>query len=319
MTEARHSAAAAPTWDAEGLWEALSPLLPGLSVEVVARCESTNTELLERARRSGGRHDAPITTPGAFDALEAGRPDERGPYGRRAGDTQPCLLVAEHQTRGRGRMGRLWQSSPGASLTFSLALPLQPRDWSGLSLAVGMALADGLEPPPSTGGGAGGALRIGLKWPNDLWLLDAPGRGRKLGGVLIETVPVGARRVVVVGVGLNVQPQAVRDLGSGYACLRELDAGFTAPRALHCVALPLARALKAFERDGFAAFAEHYAARDLLAGQPIATTLPELPVGVAEGVAGDGALRVRAPDGREHLLSSGEVSVRLQPPAGEPA
>jgi BirA family biotin operon repressor/biotin-[acetyl-CoA-carboxylase] ligase len=315
MTEARHPASP-PTWDAEGLWEALSPILPGLSVEVVARCESTNTELLDRARRSGGRHDAPITAPGAFEPLAAERPDERGPYGRRAGDTQPCLLVAEHQTRGRGRMGRLWQSSAGASLTYSLALPLQPASWAGLSLAVGVALADALQPAAAPRGGA--QPPIGLKWPNDLWLVDAPGRGRKLGGVLIETVPVGARRVVVVGVGLNVQPQAVRDLASGYACLQELDGSISAPLALHRVALPLAQALRTFEREGFAPFAARYAARDLLAGQPIATTLAELPAGTADGVAEDGALRVRAPDGRLHLIASGEVSVQLQPPA-EPA
>ena len=66
--------------------------------------------------------------------------------------------------------------------------------------------------------------RIGLKWPNDLWLLDGPGRGRKLGGVLIETVAVGERRMSVVGVGLNVLPQPVAlDLSSGYACLQELQ------------------------------------------------------------------------------------------------
>ena len=46
---------------------------------------------------------------------------EQQPHGRRAGDTQPCLLVAEQQTRGRGRQGRTWQSTAGASLTFSLS------------------------------------------------------------------------------------------------------------------------------------------------------------------------------------------------------
>ena len=67
-------------------------------------------------------------------------------HGRRSMDTQPCLLVAEQQLRGRGRVGRSWQSRAGASLTFSLALPLSPVDWSGRSLAVGVALAGALEP-----------------------------------------------------------------------------------------------------------------------------------------------------------------------------
>jgi BirA family biotin operon repressor/biotin-[acetyl-CoA-carboxylase] ligase len=293
-------------WGGEALWLQLQPLLPGLSVEIVARTDSTNSQLLDRARQSGGRRDQPVSSPMPLDPLgpSALAAEEPTPFGRRAGDTQPCLLVAEHQTRGRGRQGRLWQGSAGASLTFSLALALDPPDWSGLSLAVGVALAEALEPaPPATG------PRIGLKWPNDLWLLDAPGTGRKLGGVLIETVAVGSRRMAVVGVGLNVLPQPVRDLTSGYACLQELQPDVDVPRALHRVAAPLVQALLRFERAGFAAFIEGYGRRDLLRGRPLATTAPAAPSGVGEGVGPDGALWVRV--GRElHMLASAEVSVR---------
>ena len=289
-------------WGAEALWQALEPLLPGLSVEVVARTESTNTRLLERARQSSGLLDAPITRPGQ---IVDGEPP-RAPYGRRAGDIQPCLLVAEHQTRGRGRLGRDWQASPGLSLTFSLALPLAPREWSGLSLAVGVALADALEPA------GGAAARIGLKWPNDLWLVDAPGSGRKLGGVLIETLAVGARRMCVVGVGINVLPQTFEGLATGFACLTELDPAANAPQALAAVAQPLVRALLAFERDGFAPFVAPYAQRDLLRGQRVTTNATEVAEGLAEGVDERGALRVRGDDGTLHRLVSGEVSVRLQ-------
>lgn len=301
-------------WGSEQLWQQLEPLLPGLSVEVVARCDSTNTQLLERARRSGGRRDTPITGPGEFDRLApppaAGEPAM--PYGRRADDTQPTLLVAEHQARGRGRMGRLWQSQPGASLTFSLGLPMRPSDWSGLSLAVGVALAEALDE-------AGNAsTRIGLKWPNDLWLVEGPGKGRKLGGVLIETVAVGQRRMVVIGVGLNVRPQPTRDLSSGYASLNEIWPDASAPGALHRVAGPLVQALRDFEQGGFAPFVERYARRDLLAGQKVVTTAAELPEGVANGVAPDGSLRLQTAAG-EQLLSSGEVSVRLASDAAAPA
>ncbi len=300
MHEARHL-----SWGAEALWRQLEPLLPGLSVEVVARAESTNTQLLERARRVGGQRDTPITQPGALDARRAG--DEVTPHGRRSADTQPCLLVAEHQTRGRGRLGRDWVALPGASLTFSLALPYAPHDWSGLSLAVGVALADAIEPADR-----GASPRIGLKWPNDLWLLDAPGRGRKLGGVLIETVAIGPRRMCVIGVGLNVLPQADEGLSSGYACVQELDPRVTAPRLLARVAPPLVRALQRFEAEGFAAFVAAYEARDLLRGRAVTCTAPECPEGVAEGVDADGALKVRA--GTLHRLVSGEVSVRLAEP-----
>ena len=88
-------------WGAGALWQELEALLPGVSVEVVARIDSTNTRLLERARLSSGLQDAPITRPGQ---LVESVQEPRSPYGRRQGDVQPCLLVAEHQTRGRGRL-----------------------------------------------------------------------------------------------------------------------------------------------------------------------------------------------------------------------
>lgn len=297
-------------WGAEALWQQLEPLLPGLSVEVVARSVSTNSALLERARV---RMEPPTD-----ELVQVRRSVESAAFGRRAADVQPCLLVAEHQTGGRGRLGRTWQASAGASLTFSLSLPMNPTDWSGLSLAVGVALAEALEPTPPAG-----APRIGLKWPNDLWLMDTPAGdasrppvGRKLGGILIETVMAGPTRLAVVGIGLNVQPQPVDDASTGYACLQELDAGATAPAVLSRVAAPLVRALLRFNREGFAPFAAGFAARDLLRHQAITTTQANLPEGVAEGVSATGALRVRTASG-VHEVSSGEVSVRFDRPATE--
>jgi BirA family transcriptional regulator, biotin operon repressor / biotin---[acetyl-CoA-carboxylase] ligase len=290
-------------WGAEALWRQLEPLLPGLSVEVVARVDSTNTRLLERARASGGVREGRVTRPGDLDRRAGGEPAS---HGRRQVDVQPCLLVAEHQTQGRGRLGREWVGNAGASLTFSLALPLAVAEWSGLSLAVGMALADAFEPPH-----AAALPRIVLKWPNDLWLRDAAERGRKLGGILIETVNVGQHRMCVVGVGVNVLPQAIEGLNNGYACLQEIDPDISAPAALAQACEPLVRALLQFERDGFAAFAADYARRDFLRGQTVTTTLPALPEGVAEGVDKRGALRVRC-GAAVHEIVSGEVSIRLR-------
>lgn len=289
-------------WNAESLWKDLEPLLPGLSVEVVADTASTNTALLERARITA-RDDA------NSDFALVRRSRESAAFGRRATDVSPYLLVAEHQTGGRGRMGRAWTSARGASLTFSLSLPMAAADWSGLSLAVGVALADALDPCPQPGG-----LRIGLKWPNDLWLVGGRGPGRKLGGILIESVSVGRHRLAVIGVGLNVQaqPQGTQtDLAHGYACLQELDATTSAPGALARVARPLVQALVDFKQGGFAAFVPRFAARDLLRGRAVGTTHADVPKGVAEGIDAHGALRVRAPNGTLHDVISGEVSVRL--------
>jgi BirA family transcriptional regulator, biotin operon repressor / biotin---[acetyl-CoA-carboxylase] ligase len=315
-------------WRAEALWQQLEPHLPGLSVEVLARADSTNSLLLERARHGRGHRDAPITTPGELQALHGQAREPAAPalgraaFGRRSGDAQPTLLVAEHQTLGRGRQGRTWQSQAGASLTFSLGLPLEPREWSGLSLAVGVALADALDPAEP-----GRTPRLQLKWPNDLWLVDAPGSawvGRKLGGVLIETIAVGHQRMVVVGVGLNVAEltQAPpREWSSGQASLNELSPGITAPEALHRVALPLVQALQQFEREGFAGFAPAYARRDLLRGQSVTaidTAQADATLeGVVEGVAANGALLLRV-GSVLHSISSGDVSTRMPVPPPSP-
>jgi BirA family transcriptional regulator, biotin operon repressor / biotin---[acetyl-CoA-carboxylase] ligase len=300
-------------WGAQALWQSLEPLLPGLFVEVLAHADSTNTRLLERARESSGQRAGPISRPGELDALPARAAAERTPHGRRTVDVQPCLLVAEQQSRGRGRLGRDWVSKAGASLTFSLSLPLAPAQWGGLSLAVGLAIAQALEPVAQ-----GSAPKLMLKWPNDLWLRDGDdaigaasnGLGRKLGGILIETVSVGERRMCVVGVGLNVLPQDITGLAHGYACLQEIDPDATAPLALARIARPLVQALLRFQAEGFAPLQAAYAQRDLLMGQSITTSVPQPAQGVADGVDEQGALRVLS-DGLHHVLS-GEVSVRLR-------
>jgi BirA family transcriptional regulator, biotin operon repressor / biotin---[acetyl-CoA-carboxylase] ligase len=311
-------------WGAEALRQQLDPLLPSIAVEIVARTASTNSALLAR-NPAGHRRDTGGETGADGGAATVRRSVESAAFGRRALDLQPCLLVAEQQTAGRGRQGRPWRSAPGASLTFSLALPLAAADWSGLSLAVGVALCETLDPDATAP-----VRRLGLKWPNDLWLMDVGARGasgdssgsafgtassgRKLGGILIETVAAGARRLVVVGVGLNLRRFDVPDAGTGFAALEELAADAAAPAVLARVAAPLVRALQQFERAGFGAFAERFAARDLLRGRPVRTSLAEVPDGIARGVSPQGALLVQSGAGIASV-ASGEVSVRL---AGAP-
>jgi BirA family biotin operon repressor/biotin-[acetyl-CoA-carboxylase] ligase len=275
-----------PHWGAEALWQALVPLLPGLSIEVVQTLDSTNSELTDRLR-------------GASRVQQ----DRRG---GRVDDLFPQMLVAIHQTAGRGRLGRRWHATPDSSLTFSLALPLRRADWSGLSLAVGLALAEALDPH---------GRRVGLKWPNDLILGDAvdgadPRLGRKLGGILIESVTVGEQRAAVIGIGINVLPQPAAEADYGAAALSELWPEATPQEALGRIGEPLVRALLAFERDGFASLQEAYARRDVLRGQPVRTTDAAMPEGVAAGVDADGALKVDG-GGQTRRIVSGEVSVRL--------
>ena len=299
-------------WHAEALWQQLQPLLPGLSVEVVRSTNSTNSTLLERAR---ALPDAGDGTGGV--RVRVRRSIESTAFGRRATDWAPCLLVAEQQVAGRGRQGRVWQSQPGSSLTFSLGVGLAAGDWSGLSLAVGVALCEALA-PASAAEAPSAPPSLALKWPNDLWLIDGPGAGRKLGGILIETVTAGAQRLAIIGIGLNVRSFDVAHASTGVAALQEIDAGASAPEVLARVALPLVLAVKQFERDGFAAFAERYAALDLLRGHTVLTTSADASEGLACGVSAQGALLLQTAAGLRHV-SSGEVSVRLGAQPLQPA
>ena len=244
-------------WPAESIWEQVSPLLPGFTVEVLPEIDSTNTELMRRAR---------------------------------AGQTEPTLLVAERQTAGRGRLGRPWQSNIGDSLTFSLGLPFAPRDWSGLSLAVGLSVAESLHPD------------IGLKWPNDLWWQE-----RKLAGILIEAATVGPQSQVVIGIGINIRPRPAEGLSTPPAALTELWPEATAGEALLRLMPGLARTLLEFEQSGFAPLQARYAARDVLQGREVGTS--DGTHGHCLGVAPDGAMRLRS-DGHDVTVNSSEVSVR---------
>ena len=269
-------------WPAEAIWEAVVPQLPGFTVEVLPTVDSTNTELMRRAR---------------------------------AGQSDPVLLVAEQQTAGRGRLGRAWRSQPGDSLMFSLGLPLAPADWSGLSLAVGVSVAESLQPVLPQPGSA--TPRVGLKWPNDLWLGGAGGE-RKLGGILVETAsfvaPQGAAapasagtRYVVVGVGLNIRPPDAAGMGLPPGGLQEVDVLLDAPTALLRVAAPLVAMLQSFAGYGFAPMQPRFALRDVLQGRSV--VLSDGHSGTAQGVGEDGALWVLTDSGMQPVTSS-EVSVR---------
>ena len=271
-------------WPLEDLWLALSPMRPGISLELLPSIDSTNTELMRRARQ---------------------------------GQTDPVVLIAERQTAGRGRLGRSWTSTPGNSLTFSLGLMLDPPDWSGLSLAVGVALAEALTQllhaqPPHTPQPDPTRAVLGLKWPNDLWC--DPGHGpHKLGGILIETATIPEAtttepgRFAVIGIGLNLHtPQAV-DSTIPPLGLADVLPGLVAPELLRQVVPSVLRTVLDFNQQGFAPLISRFARRDLLLNQAI--QLSDGREGWARGVDAQGRLLVDTASGRE-FVSSNEVSVR---------
>ncbi len=117
-----------------------------------------------------------------------------------AGAWEGCLVVAEAQTRGRGREGRAWWSKPGGSLTFSVIVRPRKQEGPFLGHLAGMAALAVCQVLEEEG------LHPSIKWPNDILLA-----GRKAAGILIETSweqgPVPA--YAIVGIGLNVKTEAL--------------------------------------------------------------------------------------------------------------
>ena len=261
-------------WPLEAIWQAVEPHLTGFTCEVLPIVDSTNTELMRRFK---------------------------------SGQLEPTLLVAEQQSTGRGRLGRQWHSQRGDSLMFSLGLLLCPVDWSGLSLAVGVSLADSLDAAnaPDT--------RIGLKWPNDLWLVTKHHHvvhERKLGGILVETATFEGQRYVVMGVGINVRAfEMTLQESTSIApnCLQNFQSNADVASTLLRVLPPLVQTVQAFAQFGFAPFQARFAARDVLAGRNV--QLSDGMNGEAHGVTETGALLVHTLSGMKEITSS-EISVR---------
>lgn len=248
------------------------PSLASFSVEILPEIDSTNTELMRRAR---------------------------------AGRTEPTLLVAEQQTAGRGRMGRSWQSSPGDSLTFSLGLSLSPASWEGLSLAVGTSVAQSL----SSLHHEMGSEAIQLKWPNDLWWQGRKLAGILI-ETAAPTVADARERFAVIGIGINIKARQIdANWVTQPAWLQEINPASSPQTALERLFAPLLAELLEFERVGFSAFSSRFAARDGLKGRHVA--LSDGSQGLAKGVDNTGALLVHTSLGLQRVASQ-EVSVRPQ-------
>jgi BirA family biotin operon repressor/biotin-[acetyl-CoA-carboxylase] ligase len=217
-----------------------------------------------------------------------------------------AVMLAEHQTGGRGRRGRSWIAPPGGAICLSLAWQYAdlPDDLSALSLIVGMAAVAALEHVGVTG--------VRLKWPNDL----VTERG-KLGGILIEMrAEAGGPVHLVIGLGLNVLLDdevraAVKAAGNVADDLH--SSGRPVPDRNDIVAALLERllpALEEFPRTGLTPHLADWSRCDALYDREVRIeNLGEVTRGLARGIDTHGALLVETPGGVQRFIS-GEVTVR---------
>jgi BirA family biotin operon repressor/biotin-[acetyl-CoA-carboxylase] ligase len=239
------------------------------SVDVVDSCPSTNAALADRAR--------------------AGAP---------AGE----VLVADHQTAGRGRLDRTWVTPPGSALTFSVLLDpdrVPVTRWPWLPLLVGIAVSEGVRRVSG--------VECVLKWPNDVLVGD-----RKLAGILVERIERRGGAVAVAGVGLNVS-QTADELPVPTATSLVLEEATTTDRTV--VLREVLRSLEALfvqwqadAGDPTGGLVDSYVRRCATLGRRVRVELPsgDRVVGEATGIDTDGRLEVRTQDG-PRILGAGDV------------
>lgn len=221
-----------------------------------------------------------------------------------SGQAHASVVVAEMQTRGRGRRGREWLAPLGSSLAFSLLWRFQRplTALSGLSLAVGVGLVRALR--------AMGLQAAQVKWPNDVLL-----GGKKLAGILIETHGdmLGAA-AAVIGIGINVRADLAlaERLGMPAASLEEgLGAAPDRNDVLLGVLTALAGVLSEFDAHGFKPFVLEWEAMHAWQGLPVSVTGMgrDTLEGRAAGVDESGSLRLETAVGVQQIYS-GEVGLR---------
>ncbi len=264
--------------DAEALQSSLSPeTLSGLeTLQVIPEIDSTNRYLL----------DQPAPSPGCFH-----------------------VVLADYQTAGRGRMGKVWRAPRSSSICLSIAYAFRspPRTLPSLSLAVGVAIVDVLRELQVS--------NVALKWPNDILVGEA-----KLGGILIETRgAVNTNRLTVTGLGLNVDLAGAKekDLApdrSGPITDLKRWVDVMPGRATVAVLLidAVCSALRRFDAEGFAAFLDRWNNCDWLRGRRTTVeTASGRITGAANGVDEDGALLLMTGDGKRSVRSGSIVTAAL--------
>jgi len=236
-----------------------------------------------------------------FDSLESTQ--EYAKDLAKDSDVHGTLIVAESQTAGKGRRGRIWQSQKGTAISMSLCLEpkLLVEHMAGLTLVMALAVASGIREAAGT--------ETGIKWPNDIVL-----NSKKICGILTELHFTERGYVVIIGVGINVNtesfPEEIREIASSL----KLESGKEISRESL-----IASIMKYFEiyyekyvqTEDLSALCEQYESMLINKDKKVWVLDPKEPYeGIAKGINAQGNLIVACEDGTEKCVDSGEVSVR---------
>jgi len=259
--------------DANLLAERMKREGPGLEIEVLDECPSTNTALIARAR---------------------------------AGAAQGTVLVCEHQSAGRGRRGNTWVSAVGGSVTFSVLwrFPKGAAALTGLGLAVAVGVARALERL--------GVRGVALKWPNDLFCGDGKVGGILIETAGDNAGPIAAVIGVGINMRLDTSVRErigrpVTDVAASGVAMPSRTA------VLAGLLSSIASSLELFSREGFAPFRQAWLDRHAWQGRRVILSQAGDRVADGEvlGIADDGALELSSKQGIRRF-HNGELSLSLE-------
>jgi BirA family transcriptional regulator, biotin operon repressor / biotin---[acetyl-CoA-carboxylase] ligase len=224
--------------------------------------------------------------------------NDEAKHAARQGAPSGATWVAEQQTAGRGRQGRVWVSPAGENLLFSVLVRVAcpPSRLPPIALVAGLAVRDAVAT-------AAPEARPVIKWPNDVLV-----EGKKLAGVLVEAITAGSRVLaVVIGVGINVHTRDFPEELAG----RATSVALVSPRPADRATL-LADVLAGLDRDlhvvvgrGLGLLHARLEAVDALRGLRIRSDAGD--EGTASGIDDEGRLLVRRADDALVRWSAGEV------------
>lgn len=211
------------------------------------------------------------------------------------------VAYTDFQTAGRGRSGRSWAAPDGTSILHSLVLPKFPGGALDSVTILALAIRSAVRSRFS--------LDAVLKWPNDVEIA-----GRKVCGILAETVAGSNHQIVIVGAGINCNfmPPAVGDcLGSATSLQAELGKSIAREELAVAVLLAVNELFDAVQLDAHVLFEQWRSALTTLGREVVVTDAGGTWSGWAEDVNRDGSLVVRSGDGAQHAVYAADVSVRV--------
>ncbi len=220
------------------------------------------------------------------------------------GAVHGTVVIAESQTRGRGRMGRRWVSPPGGNIYMSIILipPLRVKDATLLTIMAGVACCSALRNTTS--------LSVKIKWPNDLMV-----SGKKLGGILTE-IKSGVEKIIyaVVGIGININIKMEEfppDVRATATSVREEIPGEQSRAAVTAAILnELDHWHRILLTKGREPLLDEWRKFSSTLGESVKVIAgKEVFTGIADDIDGEGMLILKLPDGRLKRISTGDLTI----------